>query len=183
MRLQRCTISRFYSWSTEISFAVKEKKQKREKVQKKKGKRTTPKPTPSIVVARLMYRAVRATPSIGCCYWRWVAIYPPADRIWFCSFRCPRSPRGRPRNRRNRQGHRGPRPCRWYFATDRCRVSSGWPVWRASDDYYWRWPTAAAASTAESLEGDAEGTGPRAPVPRLSPPCLEDRKRETRSCD
>lgn len=113
-------------------------------------------------------------------YSRWVAIYPPEDRIWFCSFRCPRSPRGRPHNRRNRQGHCGPHcPSRWYFARGCCWAPSGWPVWRASDDYYWRGPTAAAASTDECPEDDAEGTGPRALVPRLSPPCLEDRKRES----
>jgi len=34
------------------------------------------------------------------------------------------------------------------------------------------------ALTAESLEDDAEGNGPKVLVPRLSPPCLEDRKRD-----
>lgn len=122
---------------------------------------------------------------IGRSYWsRWVAIYPPRDRIWFCSSRCPRSLRGRPRNRHNPQGQvGGARHSRWHFARqDCCRVDfSEWPVGRGPDDHYWRGPTAAAASTAESLEGDAEGNGPRALVPRLSPPSLEDRKRDSLS--
>lgn len=122
----------------------------------------------------------------GRCYWFQgkSRFYQPEDWIWFYSSRCPRSPRGRLRNRRNPQGRDSdPRLCRWHFATEYCRSgsSAGWPVGRGPDDRYWRGPTAAAASIAESPEGDAEDSEPRVPVPRLSPPRLEDRKRDSLS--